>query len=214
MPDMADVLVDGHLELGALALCGACKRLRGSWCSTGASAIHEQRCACARVVARPVPVASEDGGSELWSGYDYNLVAELCRCCGLDVLRSGSRWSVWFCEHCKGWAQDFNNQVGRCVIPIGRHSMMNGLALSGTKARDDGLVQQFASNTVTLVERMNWTDAWARRVITRNLTASGLASDDDVQLVEYLERVNALLPHPQKPPAVRAMLDGALTGVD
>jgi hypothetical protein len=90
--------------------------------------------------------------------------------------------------------------------------MMNGLGLHGTLARDAALVKLFANDVRTLFERMHWTDAWARRVVTRNLTACGLASENDVPLGEYLERVSALLPHPQKPPAVRAMLDAALTG--
>jgi hypothetical protein len=213
VPEMADVVVDVHLHLGALELCGACQGLRGPWRSTRTRAIHEQRCACAQAARGPESVVSEDGMSELWPGHDYNQVAELCRCCGLDVLRSGSRWSGWFCEHCKDWVWDFNNRVGRCVIPIGRHSLMNGIGLPGVLATDDALVKRFADDVGTLFERMNWTDAWARRVVTRNLTACGLASHDDVPLGKYLERVRASLPHPQKPPAVRAMLDGALPGV-
>jgi hypothetical protein len=212
MPEMADVVVDVHLELGALALCRACKRLRGPWRSTRPPAIHEQGCACTRVVRETEPVVSHDGRGGLWPGYDYNEVAELCRCCGLDVLRSGSKWSVWFCGHCKDWVWDFNNRVGGCVIPIGRHSMMNGFGLPGPLARDDALVNQFANDVRSLFERMNWTDAWARRVVTRNLAACGLASENDVPLGEYLKRVSVLLPRPQKPPAVRAMLDAALTG--
>jgi hypothetical protein len=213
MPEMADVVVGVHLELGGLELCGACRHFRGPWRSTRASAIHEQECACAPAVRRPGPVVSEDGASKVWPGYDYNEVAELCRCCGLDVLPSGSRWSVWVCEHYKDWVWDFNERVGRCVIPIGRHSMMNGFALPGSLARDDALVEQFANDMRSLVERMNWTDAWARRVVTRNLSACGLASGKDVPLGEYLGRARALLPRPQKPSAVRAMLDGALNGV-
>jgi hypothetical protein len=65
----------------------------------------------------------------------------------------------------------------------------------------------------TLFERMSWTDDWATRVVARNMTACGLASENDVPLGEYLERVNVLLPRPQKPPAVRTMIDAALTGV-
>jgi hypothetical protein len=213
MPEMADVVVDMHLELGALALCRACKRLRGPWRSTRASVIHQQGCACRRVVREREPVASDDGAAGLWPGYDYNEVAELCRCCGLDVLRSGSRWSGWFCEHCKDWVWDFNNRVGGCVIPIGRHSIMNGFALPGRLARDEALVKQFANDMRTLFERMNWTNDWAKRVVTRNMTACGLPSEKDVPLGEYLERVSVLLPRPQKPPAVRAMLDAGLTGV-
>jgi hypothetical protein len=211
--EMADVVIDVHLEVGALALCRACKRLRGPWRSARAPATHEQRCACTRVARGPEPVVSDDDGAGLWPGYDYNEVAELCRCCGLDVLRSGSKWSVWFCEHCKDWVWDFNNRVGGCVIPIGRHSIMSGLGVPGPLARDDAQVEQFANDMRTLFERMNWTDAWARRIVTRNLTACGLASENDVPLGEYLERVRALLPRPQKPPAVRAMLEGALTRV-
>ena len=34
---------------------------------------------------------------------------------------------VWFCRECLYRVKDLNNGAGRCVVPIGRHSLMNGV---------------------------------------------------------------------------------------
>ncbi|HVA10428.1 MAG TPA: hypothetical protein VNG12_27250, partial [Acidimicrobiales bacterium] len=99
------------------AVCGSCHQVRG----TALAGFH-QRCAC-----EPVPDPDEPR-----FGQDFLMAAELCRCCGLVLLPSGSRWSVWFCPPCTRLARSFNEQLGRCVIPIGRHSLMNGVGLKGT----------------------------------------------------------------------------------
>jgi hypothetical protein len=62
---------------------------------------------------------------------DLTERAHLCGCCRLELLRSGSRWSVWFCDECKERVRELNARLGRYVIPIGRHSMMAGVGVPG-----------------------------------------------------------------------------------
>ena len=61
---------------------------------------------------------------------DFPTAAELCRCCGLELLQSGCKWSVWFCNDCKPRVLKLNQSVGAWVIPIRRHSLMHGLSYS------------------------------------------------------------------------------------
>lgn len=60
---------------------------------------------------------------------DYNQLYEICYCCGLRIIKSGTRWSQFNCYHCHSQIIGLNTAAGRCVIPIGRHSMMNGVFL-------------------------------------------------------------------------------------
>jgi hypothetical protein len=47
------------------------------------------------------------------------------------LLASGSRWSPFFCRPCQERVRALNHAVGRLVIPVGRRSMMNGIAAGG-----------------------------------------------------------------------------------
>src|SRR3954453_18786742 len=98
---MADV------HAGELIICRRCRQLKGPVPDRTDGAL--QLCGCASVeVRREQP---------LWRG-DFNTYAELCRCCGLELLASGSRWSVWFCKPCKDSVLRLNRSAGGCVIPI------------------------------------------------------------------------------------------------
>lgn len=103
------------LDPGALVICGRCCALRGKIPDDDGAG---QRCKCT-----PLEVRQQE---PTWHRYDYNTYAELCRCCGLVLLKSGNRYSVWFCEPCKEAVVALNRAAGRCLIPIGRHSIMNG----------------------------------------------------------------------------------------
>jgi hypothetical protein len=72
-----------------------------------------QRCRCA-----------PDRGPR-WPGSDFNERASLCRCCGFEVMRSGSRWSEFFCRECGLFAMGLSVSARQIVFPIGRHSLMH-----------------------------------------------------------------------------------------
>jgi len=161
-------------------ICGSCHQIRG----TALAGFH-QRCAC-----EPLPDPEEPR-----YGHDFLMAAELCRCCGLVLLRSGSKWSVWFCVPCKDLARSFNEQVGRCVIPIGRHSLMNGVGLKGTDAKRNAAVKRFAEELGSLFARVGWMDDWKGLAVRHNLVVLGAHPDHDLPLADYLDLV-ALAPNP------------------
>ena len=102
-------------NLSSLTLCPKClqphgkmRLLYGDWV--------EQQCEC-----------EKKDESKWGDGRDFNTGYETCYCCGLEVITSGSRWSSFYCQDCKKAIRKFNDSVGTCVIPLGRHSIMNGI---------------------------------------------------------------------------------------
>ncbi len=160
-------------------VCGTCHALRGPIGSVGAVQVR-QLCDCA---------AQEERSAQPRLG-DHNTAFELCRCCGTEALTSGSRWSVWFCHECKERVRALNQRSGRCVIPIGRHSLMNGVSF------DPGANEAsraFADQLKRLFREMGGTEGWARAAVRLNLAAAGLPGDD-IGLEAYLETLARLAP--------------------
>lgn len=71
---------------------------------------------------------------EPWEGFDVKEWIRLCDCCLAKPLRSGSRWSPFFCAQCQDGIR-----AAECGIPIGRHSLMNGVGPSGLDAMFDAI---------------------------------------------------------------------------
>jgi hypothetical protein len=152
-------------------VCGSCGELRGPF------ADHVQRCAC------------DARTEERWPGFDFNTLAELCQVCGCDVLRSGSRYSVWLCPDCKPRVLELRAETGRLVLPVGRHSITNGFALPVTAAAADEAVGAFCDRLRRMGRRINRLGEWAHKIVGSNLAAIGLTDTESVPLPEYLDAV-------------------------
>jgi len=68
------------MNYGSLLVCATCGDIKGPVPDLGDPAV--------RVRARQAAPCRPR-----WERYDYNTAYELCLCCGLVALRSGSRWS-------------------------------------------------------------------------------------------------------------------------
>jgi hypothetical protein len=135
---------------------------------------------------------------------DYPTPAELCRCCGLELLPSGSKWSVWFCDECKGRVVALNKAAGRCVVPIGRHSMMNQVFDRG-RTRDQVTVEGFVVELRDMVGGIQRLSEWAAEVVRRNCESLGLSGNPSVRLSAYLEAVDRVAP--PREAAFRTMIE-------
>jgi hypothetical protein len=167
-------------DIGRFVVCGTCGRLRGPWGRYDGELEFEQRCDC-RAAEEPV---------ERWPGFDYNTVAELCRCCGLEAVRSGSKWSVWFCRECLDRVSDLNTGAGRCVVPIGRHSLMNGVFYKPAESGvNPAALSAFSDQLFTFFGAVDATEAWRRRVVRANLAAINLGEALSVPVDRYCRRV-------------------------
>ena len=76
-----------------------------------------KRCGC----------ANSEGIEPYRGDLDYGF--EICRYCQAEVISTGSRWSTFFCEHCRPLVLRINDSLdarGLVSLPIGRHSLMHG----------------------------------------------------------------------------------------
>ena len=130
-----------------------------------------------------------------WPRFDFNEHLRLCECCRLEPLRSGSRWSVWFCEECKTRVRSLNDRLGRYAIPIGRHSMMGGISLHGPElvSADDELLRDLIDRFVDVtnglwgaMDRLREFAADRTAVLVRGV---GLHPGQDVRLTTWLQRL-------------------------
>lgn len=143
-----------------------------------------QRCACRR-----------ERDELRWDRYDYNEHTRLCDCCLGVELQSGSRWSVWFCLQCQGDVTYLNGSVGRLVLPIGRHTLMNGVpgrpegSGRGTPI-DDPAIERFAEELAEglggIFRGMEMLRRWKRYSMEQMLDALGFPANKHVDLSAYL----------------------------
>jgi hypothetical protein len=173
-------------EYASFQICGVCYTLYGC---VGGNSKQRQECECIRsqmrAGLRPSPTP--------WTSFDFPEAATLCYGCGAEVLRSGSRWSVWFCDACKEQVRVLHQRHRRYLIPVGRHSMMNGFGLAGSEAQDQAAVTQFVLHISGLVDRINLLKSWASIIVAEHVRTRGFEKGTDVSLSEYL---NALVRHP------------------
>lgn len=164
-------------EVPEMEVCRDCGQVVGRF-YLGPRQIRVQYGRC-RLHTAPEAVAIE------WPRYDFNLHVDLCRCCGRVPLRSGSRWSVWFCASCKEQIGLLNGRHGRCIVPIGRHSVHAGHVLSGDQARDPVAVEGFISTMKAVGRVQGLLHEWLRETVRRNFRDAGLPERRPVPLEEY-----------------------------
>ena len=165
-------------DLQYFHICGACFMLD----ERGRPDERDQRCPC-----RPCDETR-------WPGYDFNERVALCRCCGQEALRSGSRWSPFFCRECQLLAMGVSIWEQRLVLPIGRHSLMHtfvpGVRVASPVAQIPSR-DEVAANLVTGVRAVSaggdLLRLWATTCVAHNMKTLRLRGG--VRLITYLEAV-------------------------
>jgi ADP-ribosylglycohydrolase len=186
-----------------LKICSKCYEIYGFWNYDGGNKGFYQKCNrdCEDYNGKSdMPI--KEIKQEKWEGFDFNGIVMFCYCCGQEALKSGSRWSVFFCEDCKRKVMELNAQFQRAIIPIGRHSMMNGIALNNDGYKDPKFVEQFwtkANNMFANIEKLS---KWTAQRLSNNFKVLGY--DDDVFLNDYLKKVAVAV---DKSGAFREMCD-------
>jgi hypothetical protein len=162
---------------GELQICGRCRELKGPVPDRNDGV--QQLCECTPLEIRRA--------QPRWA--DTNLYAELCYCCGLVLLRSGSKFSPFFCEPCASSVNAVNQSAGQCLIPRGRHSFMNGISGDPDHFQTDEAIRELADQFTGMISQITALEAWAAEVVDANLATLGFDRGGDVALVEYLDRV-------------------------
>ncbi len=103
-----------------LQLCLVCGELRGPYDG------YDNLCRCDRAIwdREPVPIFGDLANN-----------IHLCWSCVIDVVRSGTRWSPYYCATCRPAVVVLRRLAGRNVVPLGPHSLMNGISRSSSDCR-------------------------------------------------------------------------------
>lgn len=174
----------GRFSRGDFSLCVACADLF----QEGPDPALLQLCGCRR--RRPDEQAT-------WPRFDFNELAILCRLCAGELVESGSKWSVFFCDICHPKVVGLNKAVGGTLVPIGCHSLQNQLALRlrhvaaevrGEPEAEDW-IDRFMRGLFQLKEMIDHLEEWHRAAVRSNLEAMGLGGRDVVVLSDYLEQL-------------------------
>lgn len=156
-----------------LLVCAACGWLTGPL--GGRLEGYEQQCRC---VAAP---------QDRWPQLDFNRAAELCYCCGQEILPSGSRFALWFCAPCNHEVQLLNARLGRYAIPLGRHSVHAGMLLDEKTLREDPAefvlsAIQWGNISQAISALHDWSGTATRAVLAEHWTPT----PERVPITEYL----------------------------
>ena len=86
---------------------------------------------------------------------------ELCVLCVRDTVTTASRWSWLACDACRTVSRDVGEAYGvRSILPLGRHSLMNGI---GVRLADGELQVRRQTNAfLATVQRWDSLNAWQR----------------------------------------------------
>ncbi len=151
---------------------------------TGVYEGKEHRCGC-----QP---NDEEWKSE-WIGHDIAALIDLCHLCVRDVMASGSRWTWYACESCR----NVNNEIATAILgeshptnqilPLGRHSMMNGVALGLDPPQSDDPTERLTESITGFFEFSSRLFDWKREEAQRLVDASGFDSAEALPLDRWLE---------------------------
>lgn len=173
-----------------LSVCGAGGQPFGPLRYEDGAATHFQVCQYRGCVDRDAPCHRPDTQLPQPDGQFRNKV-ELCYCCAAVALQSGFRWSEFFCDICRERVVALNRSYGFAAIPIGRHSMMNAVALSGEQAKRPHAVEEFHAAVTSLWDRIERLECWRRSVVRDQIDAMQGAASPYAPLSAYLVHVNS-----------------------
>ncbi len=81
--------------------------------------------------------------SEPWPDCDVSRAQDLCLVCARGTAGGTTRWSWLACASCRSVEKALQDWLGIRVLPLGRHSLMNGVGLRVAEA-SEGEVDAFA----------------------------------------------------------------------
>lgn len=179
-------------ELERMWICATCAGLNGIPGSRSSPQDERvQRCRCRRT------------DEPVWSGYDFNEHVHLCECCRLEALRSGSRFSVWFCPQCRDRVIELNDRLRVWLIPIGRHSfmvrtydppgqvMLGGEVFAMGEQERATQIERFREGSLDMIGSSDRLHAWSEAALLGDLRELGHPAGAEVPLADFLRAARA-----------------------
>ncbi len=113
-----------------------------------------------------------------------------CLVCGLVIVRGHTRWCHRVCRPCQEVAQRLNAVVGRCVVPIGVHSIVNGVGLRGGQAPEaerDIAVDRFVERMSDLMVTISRVHEFSAQLLESRISRFGLGVQPRLRWETYLQ---------------------------
>ena len=163
-----------RIDIRDLLICRICGSVHG--------AVEATYGALPRNLIQPCRCVTKVADRDLWKGFDFPCLVEMCRCCGRAALPSGSRWSVWFCTACSPLITAINQASRYCVLPLTRHSLTSGVATNAA-----GEPPEFVVALGDWFQRVELREQFIGEAVLDNLKCRPPRDDvPDVSLLQYL----------------------------
>lgn len=112
-----------------LVICGSCHLLSGVARLPDGTVGQVYRCDCGRVpkeiVTPPLPKVRP---ISTWEDIGKTIRRiTICTCCGAAVLPAHHRFAPYHCTPCAVRVRSVNALAGQLVVPLGSHSLLNGI---------------------------------------------------------------------------------------
>jgi hypothetical protein len=166
-------------------VCGTCFGLHGQ------SGNRRQLCSCASPEEHR---ALSDARYQIAGTY-WTRIAAICFCCGAQLLKADHHFAIWFCGGCKDRARAVNEACGRCAIPIGWHSIVNGVFIPGNRCKTLIGATGVADELGAFFRETTDMHDWGKQIIERHWRSAGLPINEDVAVDDYLSAVIATRPN-------------------
>ena len=155
-----------------LEVCVACGELRGPYEG------FDNLCECDREAwdRTPLPRAG-----------DLSSNVDVCKSCISTLAPGSSRWTLYHCRECMSAVAGLNRLAGRCVVPIGPHSIMNGVFAAASPPPTDAQVVSFVDQLGALLRHQESLHDRTKRRVRERLEEFGVIGDA-IAAVDYLER--------------------------
>ncbi len=129
--------------------------------------------------------------AEPWRGCDVSRAVDLCEVCARGTAGGTTRFSWLGCQSCRAVEKALQEALGVRVLPLGRHSIMNGVALRVAQAPASD-VAAFAVDFEGLAGSWHRLSEWGHAE-ARRLAATVDGESADVPLAEWEKRLPASL---------------------
>lgn len=169
-------------NLASLKVCPICFELCGDVLLEDDQSVW-QKCHCDKSEQEKWKLSEKALGFQFTM--DFNCILEICNCCGLEVIPSGSKWSDFFCTACGDLIINLNKKAGTCIIPIGRHSMMNGFGISNTEINNDFAIPNFSNGLFNMIEGIKFIYEHKKYITAQRI--------EDYKLPKYLSVMDLIL---------------------
>jgi len=108
---------------------------------------------------------------------------QFCQCCSMELINFGSKYSYFFCEDCLKMATFYNQIAGKNLIPLGKHSFMNGIMLISPYTKEEA--RQFKTEIKDFFNRISSIVDWQKIALFENLHDMGFDFKEDIPLIVY-----------------------------